>query len=136
MSKKLRYLLGFILFLVSGFIVLVLSTTFRSSLQYYVTVSELRANEAKYEKSSLKVAGHASQIEKIEGAGKMSYRFRVDEGGASIPVAFTGFAPDTFKEGSEVVVTGRMNPDGSFAATDILAKCSSKYEAKIDGTRR
>ncbi|QQR81349.1 MAG: cytochrome c maturation protein CcmE [Deltaproteobacteria bacterium] len=132
MSKKLKYLIGAILVSVLAFVVLILSTTFRSSLQYYVTVSELMANEPKYAKSSLKVAGHASHIEKIPGPVKPTYNFMVDEGGSSIAVTFVGLVPDTFKEGSEVVVTGRMDGENHFLATDILAKCSSKYETKID----
>lgn len=131
MNKKLRILLGFILVCVLGFVVFVLNTTFRSSLQYYVTVSELRANEGKYQNNTMKVAGHASHIEKKDESGKTVYHFIVDEGGQMLPVAYAGFVPDTFKEGSEVVVTGHLASDGSFLATDILAKCASKYNAKI-----
>jgi cytochrome c-type biogenesis protein CcmE len=131
MNNKLRYLLGFILICVLGFVVLVLSTTFRSSLQYYVTVSELHANEGKYADNIMKVAGHASHIEKIENSGRANYHFIVDEGGQTLPVSFTGLVPDTFKEGSEVVVTGRLDQNGDFVATDILAKCASKYQAKM-----
>ena len=37
--------------------------------------------------------------------------------------------PDTFKHGAEVVVTGRVRDDGTFDASELLAKCPSKYEA-------
>jgi cytochrome c biogenesis factor len=36
--------------------------------------------------------------------------------------------PDTFKDDSEVVLTGRLTSEG-FKATDMTAKCPSKYEA-------
>ncbi len=46
--------------------------------------------------------------------------------------SYKGFVPDTFKEGSDVVVTGSFDDKGSFVATEILAKCASKYEAKLE----
>jgi len=38
--------------------------------------------------------------------------------------------PDLFKDGAEVVVEGKLEPNGSFHATNLLAKCPSKFEAK------
>src|SRR6266704_3605334 len=37
--------------------------------------------------------------------------------------------PDTFNDSVEVVVEGRLHPDGVIYATDVLAKCGSRYEA-------
>lgn len=37
--------------------------------------------------------------------------------------------PDLFKDGAEVVVEGRLGPSGRFEATNVLAKCPSKFEA-------
>jgi cytochrome c-type biogenesis protein CcmE len=48
----------------------------------------------------------------------------------ALPVAFASLeAPDLFKDGAEVVVEGRLQADGSFAASNVLAKCPSKFEA-------
>jgi cytochrome c-type biogenesis protein CcmE len=38
--------------------------------------------------------------------------------------------PDLFKDGAEVVVEGELRADGTFHATNLLAKCPSKFEAK------
>lgn len=47
-------------------------------------------------------------------------------------VAYTGSQPipDTFKDGADAIVEGHRQPDGTFAADHIQAKCASKYEAK------
>jgi cytochrome c-type biogenesis protein CcmE len=37
--------------------------------------------------------------------------------------------PDTFKDGSQALIDGRMG-EGVFQAKKIAAKCASKYEAK------
>ena len=50
-----------------------------------------------------------------------------DETNAVIPVRFTGIAPDLFKENSGVVAEGRFQPDGTFVATEILAKHDENY---------
>ena len=50
-----------------------------------------------------------------------------DETDAVIPVRFTGITPDLFKEGSGVVAEGRFQPDGSFVASEILAKHDENY---------
>jgi cytochrome c-type biogenesis protein CcmE len=50
-----------------------------------------------------------------------------DESAATIPVRFTGIAPDLFKENSGVVAEGRFMPSGLFVADEILAKHDENY---------
>lgn len=129
MPKKIKYLVGFAI--VAAAFVYLMTTTFQSSLQYYVTVSEMNADLPKYSKKTLKVAGRASHIQKEEGTDKLTYRFDVDEGGQTVKVVYQGLTPDTFKDGSDVVVTGKIVGE-EFIATEILAKCASKYEVKTE----
>ena len=53
--------------------------------------------------------------------------FVVGDGEARVPVTFTGIVPDLFVEGSGVVAEGAMRPDGTFAATNLLAKHDENY---------
>jgi cytochrome c-type biogenesis protein CcmE len=57
----------------------------------------------------------------------VSIRFIVTDTIAKVPVAFTGVTPDLFREGSGVVAEGQFQPDGSFAASNILAKHDERY---------
>jgi len=50
-----------------------------------------------------------------------------DDTAATIPVRFTGITPDLFREGSGVIAEGRFQPDGSFLASEILAKHDENY---------
>ena len=50
------------------------------------------------------------------------------DGAKGFPVVYRGIAPDTFTDGVDVVVEGRMGEDGTFHATTLLAKCASRYE--------
>ena len=53
--------------------------------------------------------------------------FTVGDGAATVPVRFTGIAPDLFVEGSGVVAEGSLDPDGTFVATNLLAKHDENY---------
>lgn len=57
--------------------------------------------------------------------------FQVSDGVQSYPVTYRGLVPDTFTDASdiEVIVEGRLGRDGVFHATEVLAKCGSRYEA-------
>jgi cytochrome c-type biogenesis protein CcmE len=61
-------------------------------------------------------------------AGGKEYAFRVTDGSHTFPVVYRGIAPDTFTDSVDVVVSGRMGTDGTFQATELLAKCASRYE--------
>lgn len=57
--------------------------------------------------------------------------FKVSDGAHVFPVTYSGLVPDTFTDANdiEVVVEGRIGRDGVIHATDVLAKCGSRYEA-------
>ncbi len=61
----------------------------------------------------------------VRGRGE-TITFRVTDGGASVPVSYTGVLPDLFGEGEGMVGTGNF-VDGTFRATDILAKHDESY---------
>jgi cytochrome c-type biogenesis protein CcmE len=58
----------------------------------------------------------------------ISVHFVVTDGKASVPVTFSGIVPDLFRENSGVVAEGHFQPDGSFVATNLLAKHDANYK--------
>ena len=50
-----------------------------------------------------------------------------DDTAHTIPVRFTGIVPNLFREGSGVVAEGRFQSDGTFVASEILAKHDENY---------
>lgn len=58
----------------------------------------------------------------------ISVRFVVTGNEASqVPVRYTGILPDLFVEGSGVVAEGSLQQDGTFLATNLLAKHDENY---------
>ena len=53
--------------------------------------------------------------------------FVVGDGGARVPVRYSGIVPDLFVEGSGVVAEGKMQSDGTFVADNLLAKHDENY---------
>ncbi|MEQ1768868.1 MAG: cytochrome c maturation protein CcmE [Devosia sp.] len=56
--------------------------------------------------------------------------FTVTDGATEMVAHFTGILPDLFKEGQGVVVEGSLAADGSFAASNVLAKHDENYMPK------
>lgn len=126
MKKQKRFLIGF--GLVAAAIGYLIYTGATETTLYYLTVSELHAAPV-YEKN-LRLNGKVAvgTIERDE-VGTMRVRFMAEQGGQKTPVVYTGVIPDTFKDGSDIVVEGTYGKDGTFTAHTLLAKCPSKYES-------
>lgn len=57
----------------------------------------------------------------------LDVRFIVTDYQANVTVTFTGILPDLFSEGEGVVVSGQLDEQGIFRATQVLAKHDEKY---------
>ncbi|MEM1386904.1 MAG: cytochrome c maturation protein CcmE [Pseudomonadota bacterium] len=64
----------------------------------------------------------------VRGMGE-TVTFNVTDGGASIPVSYTGVLPDLFEEGQGMVGQGRFI-GGVFQASEILARHDETYMPK------
>ena len=61
----------------------------------------------------------------------LDYKFKVENNGAVIDAEYTGLVPDTFQDGSEVVISGQLSAHGfTVDPNGVMAKCPSKYEPK------
>ena len=96
------------------------------STQYYLTVSELRANAPA---GDVRVAG-VVQDDVTRTDGGLHVTFTENDGTASMPVDYKGTLPDIFKPGITVVVEGTLGDDGVFRARTLLAKCPSRFSTQ------
>jgi cytochrome c-type biogenesis protein CcmE len=127
--KQTKWIIG-LTFIAIG-VGIVVATTLPKSTQYYVTVDELLKNHEEFSGKELKVAGKVAAGSVLKDDKTHTWDFRVENANQVVAVSFRGAMPDTFKEGADVVVTGRYNPDGHVTATNVLAKCASRYEEKL-----
>lgn len=127
MKARSKFLIG------SGIIVVTLALLayvgFTQSKTYYHTISELSALHGGALHQRMRVSGNVrnGSIEHVSNR----VNFVLEEQGKTLSVSYMGSdpLPDTFKDGAQTLVEGRLEPDGRFVAEQVQAKCASKYEA-------
>ena len=112
-------------------------TGVRDNKSYYVTISELQGMGGKAYTRHLRVAGNVAPGS-IHRVGTNA-DFTLLEQGKTLRVDYKGTEPppDTFKDDAQALAVGTFGRDGVFHATQLQAKCASKYapaEAKKAGT--
>jgi cytochrome c-type biogenesis protein CcmE len=127
MSHKAAKIGATSLVLLTAFGVL-LYTTMGESMQYYKYVDELMVQPEAWHGKKLQVHGYVVPGSRFIKPKTLDYTFDLHRNGKTIRAYYTGIVPDTFKDDAEVVLTGELKPDGSFHATEMTAKCPSKYE--------
>lgn len=126
-----KYLVGagIIFAVIIGLIVFGLTQTG----QWAVNLAELSAKGASAIGQGVRVSGQleANSVSKDVKANKIA--FVLTDGVNRLPVSYNGVVPDTFDRAVEIVAEGKLNPDGSFTASNVLARCPSKYdESKLE----
>jgi cytochrome c-type biogenesis protein CcmE len=99
---------------------------FQSNLVFFFTPSQVVAKEAPKSRP-FRVGGLVEQGSLTRDPDSLTVHFRVTDTAQTIPVTYTGLLPDLFKEGKGVVAQGKLGPDGSFHATEVLAKHDENY---------
>jgi cytochrome c-type biogenesis protein CcmE len=99
----------------------------RDNKSYYVTIGELQGMGNKAYVRHLRVAGNVAPGS-IHRVGTNA-TFDLIEQGRKLSVAYQGSEPppDTFKDDAQALAVGTYGHDGVFHATQLQAKCASKY---------
>ncbi|GIW06744.1 MAG: cytochrome C biogenesis protein CcmE [Dehalococcoidia bacterium] len=128
-----------------------ITTSIQNTAVYYHTIPEIRARQLG-PTEMVRVNGWVREgtIEKFaDGSGARFLMYDANDPSQTMVVTYKGLLPDTFVDGSEVVVEGKLVaggaagttgrapivlPNGStsdlqFEASTLLAKCPSKFEA-------
>jgi cytochrome c-type biogenesis protein CcmE len=105
-------------------------TGLSANMVYYFHVDEFLSKASVLSGETIKINGTVAE-RSIQKEG-MQYDFLVNGTGKNqIRVTYQGVVPDTFKEGSDVVVEGIYDQNANvFRCTTLMAKCPSKYEEK------
>jgi cytochrome c-type biogenesis protein CcmE len=104
---------------------------FSDSLVFFLAPSDL-ATKAPAPGRTFRLGGLVEQgsVERTSANGRPTAKFRVSDGAASVEVTYVGILPDLFREGQGVVSLGAMQPDGTFRASEVLAKHDEMYMPK------
>jgi cytochrome c-type biogenesis protein CcmE len=99
----------------------------RDNLVFFYTPTQIAANEAPRNKTfrlgGLVEKGSVAR----DPADNLVVTFRVTDMAKTIPVRFRGTLPDLFAEGRGIVAQGKVDAEGRFVASEVLAKHDEAY---------
>ena len=109
---------------VLGVAVALVLNAFQSNLVFFFSPTDVVENKAPQGRT-FRIGGLVE--EKSVKRDGVTVRFNVTDTAKTIPVVYTGILPDLFKEGKGVVAQGKLGADGTFTASEVLAKHDENY---------
>jgi len=102
---------------------------FNDNLVFFVSPSDLAKSGPTGR--TVRLGGLVEQDSVVRASGTTTATtFRVTDGAKSVTVTYNGILPDLFREGQGVVTLGTLKPNGSFVASEVLAKHDETYMPK------
>ena len=99
---------------------------FQGNVVFFFSPTEVAEKKAPVEKT-FRIGGMVEKGSLKRLPDGVTVQFTVTDTAKTIPVTYTGILPDLFKEGKGVVAQGRLQADGSFRASEVLAKHDENY---------
>lgn len=109
---------------VGGVAAALILNAFRSNLVFFYTPSQVEAHQAPHHRA-FRIGGLVVKGS-LHRDGTTAH-FLVTDTVKSVPVTYTGILPDLFREGKGVVAEGDLAGDGTFRASQVLAKHDENY---------
>lgn len=133
-SKRNLILLG-VLVAIAAAVGALIMFSFKDAAVYAKSVDQLVAAKDQLAGRRVRVEGILVHGSLLKRDNPCEYRFKLQKNGATLDVRYPQcVVPDTFRDRPEadvgVTAEGELAKDGTFEATQIMAKCPSKYEEK------
>src|SRR6185295_2712872 len=130
-----RAVIVFPLLMGASAIVGIVLVGFQDKGMYSKNVDDLIKEKSKFLGKPVRAEGLLVHGTLVKRETPCEYRFTIEKNGTQVPVRYAKcIVPDTFRDvpGMDVGVTveGSLRSDDSIEATQVLAKCPSKYEMK------
>ena len=122
--KRLSLIVGGLVIL--GAAAALVLNAFQSNLVFFFSPTQVAAGEAPRGKS-FRIGGMVKEGSLQRDGDGVTLRFVVTDTDKDMTVAYKGILPDLFREGKGVVAQGRLNNDGLFVASEVLAKHDENY---------
>ncbi|KGB81761.1 MAG: cytochrome c maturation protein CcmE [Confluentimicrobium sp.] len=127
LKKKRRVQIVLVAFAALAISTALIGYAMRDGINFFRSPSQV-VEEPPHANEVFRIGGLVEEGTLQRGAGE-TIRFSVTDGGATVPVTFTGVLPDLFGENQGMIGTGRYI-NGVFEASEILAKHDESYMPK------
>lgn len=125
MAGRKKYILGGLI-VAAALGVLLFFGLSSCSIDYY-TVGELLEKGSSIYGEKVQVSGSIVEGSVDWNAEALHLKFVIAEENQELAVNYDGARPDAFAEEKDVLVRGRLEPDGIFHASSLTFQCPSKY---------
>jgi cytochrome c-type biogenesis protein CcmE len=112
--------------LVVGVATVLILNAFQSNLVFFFTPSQVASGEVPQGRS-FRIGGMVEDGSLVRENDGLTVRFVVTDTAKRVPVTYKGILPDLFKEGKGAVAQGKLDADGTFVASEVLAKHDENY---------
>ena len=99
---------------------------FQSNLVFFFTPTQVSNGEVP-KGQSFRIGGMVEDHSLSREGDGLTVHFIVTDMAKRVPVTFKGILPDLFKEGKGAVAQGQLVADGTFLASEVLAKHDENY---------
>jgi cytochrome c-type biogenesis protein CcmE len=99
---------------------------FRQNVMFFFDPSQVASGQVP-PGERFRLGGMVTKGSVQRAPGSLEVHFVVTDFSHSVPVVYDKVLPDLFREGAGVVAHGRLRPDGTFVADEVLAKHDEKY---------
>jgi cytochrome c-type biogenesis protein CcmE len=132
LPRQTKLLLG--AFVILGAIGFIVFNALAGNQQYFMTLSEMKAKGDLAYRETVRVGGNlVPNTTKVDTKNVTAQFTLTDDQNNVLPVYYKGILPDTFEKSTQVIAEGKLDQNGVFQASLVLAKCPSKYDpSKLD----
>lgn len=98
----------------------------RQNINYFFTPTEIKQGKAQTERT-INTGGLVVKGSVFRDPDSLKVRFVLSDTEAEVQVYYEGILPDLFREGQGIITVGKLQSDGTIAATQVLAKHDETY---------
>ena len=99
----------------------------QDNVLFFYSPSDIAAHPEKVPAGRAFRIGGLVQTGSVKRDAGLEVQFTVTDGKNAVPVRYSGVLPDLFREGQGVVALGTRASNGTFTASEVLAKHDEKY---------
>jgi cytochrome c-type biogenesis protein CcmE len=125
-ARHKRFMLIAIALILLGLAAMLILNALKSNMVFFYSPSQVIQGEVPKD-TSFRVGGLVVPASLQRGDDGLTVNFAITDTAKTVKVIYQGVLPDLFKEGKGVVAQGRLQANGVFAASEVLAKHDENY---------
>ena len=96
------------------------------NIMFFFSPADIQAGKAP-ENKDFRVGGIVVEGSVSRPGEGLTVQFNLSDNDSVVMVKYTGILPDLFREGQGIIANGRLNTQGEFVASEVLAKHDENY---------